>query len=80
MDVAAKKPKHATKVLKLGSSTLTVAAGATAPVKGKLSKKGAKLLKRAGKIKKASITLSVKVPGGEAASATISGTLVAKNG
>jgi hypothetical protein len=76
--VTAKAPKDKKKTAKLGSSKFTIAAGATSAIKGKLSKKGTKLLKRAGKIKKAKIAVSISVPGGEPTAGATKATLITK--
>lgn len=60
--IASKVPKH------LGTASFTVAAGASQKVKTKLSKKGARALRKAGKLK-ITIEVTVTPPGGEAASA-----------
>ncbi len=78
LGVTAKTPKKSKKKLKLGNSSFELSAGQSGALKGKLSKKGARLVKRARKIKKATIKIAVAVPGGEAATATSRGTLVAK--
>ena len=77
LTVTAKAPKHA-KPLKLGSSELTLAAGSTAKLKGKLSRKGTKRVKRAKKLEKATIAVGVDAPGGESTSGSLKTTLVAR--
>ncbi len=76
--VTAKTAKKSKKTLKLGTSTFEIAAGQSVAVTGKLSKKGTKLVKRAGKLKKATIAVAVEAPGQEPVAASSKGTLVAK--
>jgi hypothetical protein len=78
--VTAKAPKHGKKTLKLGTSKQKIAPGASATIKGKLSKKGTKALGRAKKLKKASIRITVDAPGGEGAAGKVKATLVAAKG
>jgi hypothetical protein len=63
------------KALSLGSSTIKVQAGRTASVTGRLSKKGARRVEAAKRLK-GKISVSVKVPGGETTAGSIRTTLV----
>ena len=75
------KKKHgkggrAKAILQLGTSTLTVSAGKTATLQGKLSKAGLGKLKQA-KHLSSKITVAASVPGGETAKGGLSAKLLA---
>jgi hypothetical protein len=64
------------KALPLGTTTISVAAGATVPLAGKLSKSGLRRLAQAGRLK-ATLAIAARVPAGESSSGGLSATLLA---